>query len=104
MKSRRVNPKYLARACLIGLSVGIPAVAMLPWFIEAREGATIPIGSGCAYQGDPQWVIESHTDDGGYIILDYRTYERRKVKKREVVINLKDVPSEYHWYHGLLGR
>ena len=50
---RPINPKAIFAACMLALTVGIPSVMLIPKFIEAREGATIPIGAGCTYQSDP---------------------------------------------------
>lgn len=102
LERRRSNPRAIYAACMIGLSIGIPALIVAPRIIEAKQGAVVPVGAHCTYQGDPQWVVDSHTD-GGYIILDHRTYERREVSRGEVTIDPKDIPAEYYWYHSLFG-
>jgi len=56
LERRPVNPKAIYAACMVGLSIGIPAVAVLPRFIDVAESKTL-----CVYNG-AEYTIE---DDGG---------------------------------------
>lgn len=56
LERRRSNPKAIYAACMVGLSIGIPAVAVLPRLVDAAESKAL-----CVYNGT-EYTIE---DDGG---------------------------------------
>ncbi len=100
LEKRPVNPKAVYAACMIGLSIAIPALIVAPKVIEAHQGTQFMPGQRCEYQGE-KWSIVDYEGDT-LKIVNYRTLEKAEIPKSEARRILDDVAPEYHWYLSLI--
>lgn len=85
LERRRSNPRAIYWACMIGLSIGIPAVAVLPRLVDVTEAKAI-----CLYNG-AEYTIE---DDGGdTVAITSPGKPSRAVPRSEVTV----IPRWQFW-------
>lgn len=99
---RRSNPKAIYAACMIGLSIGIPVLIVLPKIIEAREASKPRISTACHYYGSDASEMWRITEDKGdsYVIVPIKNDKEGAltVPKEDVQVSQSTIPDEYRWF------
>lgn len=103
LERRRSNPRAIYWACMIGLSIGIPAVAVLPQFIESYDSNTIKLGSDCVYQGQPGYHVVA-IDNGEYTIRASAVDPEIIVTRDDIALNSRWVPEGHRWWGRVFGQ
>lgn len=99
LEKRPVNPKAVYAACMLGLTIGLPAVMIIPRFIEAREGAQVQAGTPCIYNGEVgKWQILEDRGDT-YVLRNYMLGGDNSltVPKDQVTFSDRWVDESYRW-------
>ena len=99
---RPVQPQSVYGACMIGLSIGIPAVIIIPKLIEAHEAGKPLVNTACHYAGSDlpgEWHILEDKGDS-YVIVHLKEYHAGPltVPKSEIIVSERWVPDEYRWF------
>lgn len=100
LEKRPINPRAVYVACMLGVTFGIPAVMIVPRFIEAREGSQVQPGTPCIYKDEVgKWQILEDKGDT-YILRNYNVGLNHSltVPKDKVTFSDRWVDESYQWY------
>lgn len=99
IEKRPVNPRAIYWACMVGLSIAIPALIIAPKVIEARDGTIIQSGDRVIHDGVLHSIRE--IEDDRLLICHVPTLQEKWVKRSEIKQHPMDVPPQYHWWLAL---
>ncbi len=97
LERRRSNPKAIYAACMIGLSIGIPALIVAPRLMEAHQATTLTEGSPAIYDGRPGWRVSKIEGDMA-IITELGPDVPITVPHSALEVDPRWVADEYRWY------
>lgn len=95
LEKRQTNYKALYAACMVGLSIGIPAVVVLPKIIEIHAASSPQIGAGCQYNGAEYTITD--IKDGTVTLFSNATKSETTAPQSEITVDDRWIADEYKW-------
>lgn len=97
LEKRQTNPRAIYAACMIGLSIAIPALIVAPRLIEAHQATALTEGSPAIYDGRPGWRVHK-IEDGMATITELGPDIPVTVPLSDLEVDPRWVADEYRWY------
>lgn len=95
LERRRSNPRAIYAACMVGLSIGVPVLIVLPKVVEIHAASAPQIGAGCQYNGAEYTITGIR--NGTVTLFSNATKSETTAPQSEITVDDRWIADEYKW-------